>query len=164
VRRILPAGVFSRLVKFKDRFLGISLKYLRSYLVIMLITFVIMLFGLLVLRVKYAVLIAFVVAVLDALPLIGIGTVLVPWSVYQMIFGNFGFGIGLLLLFVFCEVVHQFAEPRIVGKSLGIHPIASIMLLYIGYYLFGFLGLLLVPLISVVFGILRNKEDSTEVT
>lgn len=163
VKNKLPKKASAWLVNFKNRFLKTLIKYLRSYIVIMLMTFIIMLFGFLVLGVKYAVLFAFIVALLDALPLIGVGTVLVPWSVYQLVFGNTGLGIGLIVLFVSHAVLRQFIEPKIVGKNLGIHPVISLVLLYVGYYFFGFLGLFLIPLLTVIVNILINKNDSSEV-
>ena len=129
----------------------------------MLITFIIMLFGFLVLGVKYAVLFAFIVALLDALPLIGVGTVLVPWSIYQIIFGNVRLGIALIILFVIHQIIRQFTEPKIVGKNLGIHPVLSLILLYSGYVLFGILGLVLIPLLSVILNTLFDKNDAPEV-
>ena len=162
-KRKLPKRISLWLVSFKNKFLSSLLKYLRAYLIIMLVTFIIMLFGFLVLGVKYAVLLAFVVALLDALPLIGVGTVLIPWSIYNMFFGDFGLGIGLVVLFVVHEVVRQFAEPKIIGKNLGIPPILSLFLLYAGYFVFGLLGLLLIPVLSVTVNILINKEDPSEV-
>ena len=113
--------------------------------------------------VKYAVLFAFIVALLDALPLIGVGTVLVPWSIYQLMFGNVRLGIGLIILFVAHEVIRQFIEPKIVGKNLGIHPVLSLILLYSGYILFGFYGLIFIPLLSVIIDILLNKNDTSKV-
>lgn len=161
VIKALPKKISSSLISFKNRFLKTLLKYLRAYLIIMLVTFITMLFGFLVLRVKYAVLFAFIVALLDALPLIGVGTVLVPWSVYQLIFGKSSLGIGLLILFVLNTVIRQFIEPKIVGKNLGIHPVVSLILLYIGYTFLGFFGLLLVPVFTVVINILSKKEEIT---
>lgn len=163
-KRKLPKKVSDWLINFKNRFLSSLLKYLRAYLIIMLVTFIIMLFGFLVLGVKYAVLLAFVVALLDALPLIGVGTILVPWSVYQLIFGEIRLCIGLIILFVAHEIIRQFIEPKIIGKNLGIHPILSLFLLYAGYFTFGLLGLLLIPVLSVIVNILINKEDSAEVS
>ncbi len=159
----LPKKVSAWLVNFKNRFLSSLLRYLRAYLIIMLVTFIIMLFGFLILGVKYAVLLAFVVALLDALPLIGVGTVLVPWSIYQLAFGDMRLCIGLVILFVVHEIIRQFTEPKIIGKNLGIHPILSLFLLYAGYIVFGLFGLLLIPVLSVVVNILINKEDSSEV-
>lgn len=158
IRSVLPKKISNLLTNFKKKFLDTLIKYLRSYIIIMLITFIVMLFGFLVLKVKYAVLFAFVVAILDALPLIGVGTVLIPYSVYHLIFGNFGLGIGLMVLFVSHQLLRQFAEPKIVGKSLGIHPIVSLLLLYVGYFAFGFLGLLFVPLLGVVINVIFSPE------
>ena len=162
-KRKLPSKASAWLVNFKNRFLSSLLKYLRAYIIIMLVTFIIMLFGFLVLGVKYAVLLAFVVALLDALPLIGVGTVLVPWSVYHLLFGEIRLCVGLVILFVVHEIIRQFIEPKIIGKNLGIHPILSLCLLYAGYFVFGLFGLLLIPVLSVIVNILVNKKDSSEV-
>jgi predicted PurR-regulated permease PerM len=129
----------------------------------MAVTFAIVLVGLLVLRVEFALLLAIVIAALDILPVFGVGTVLVPWSVFQMLFGNLSLGIGLFVLFVIHEIVRQVIEPRIVGKSLGIHPIITLLLLYAGYSLFGVLGLILLPVFTVLIDVFSNKEDSAKV-
>lgn len=163
VKKHLPKKAREHLTSLKNRFFQSILKYLRAYLILMAVTFFIMLFGFLCLKVKYAVLFAFIVALLDALPLIGVGTVIVPWSIYQLIFADTGLGIGLMVLFVLHQVIRQFIEPRIVGKNLGIHPIVSLILLYAGYILFGFFGLILIPILSVLINILFNKNDPAEI-
>ncbi len=163
VKKIMPKKIFSSLVSFKNKFLSSIVKYLRAYFILMLITFVIMLAGFLVLRVEYALLFSVVVAILDALPLIGVGTLLVPWGVYNIIFGDLRLGIGLCVLFILHEVIRQFIEPKIIGKNLGIHPIVSLVLLYVGYCVFGFLGLLLIPLLTVIIKILFDKNNSSAV-
>ncbi len=165
VAKRLPEPWVRGAVRFKNRFLVALMKYLRAYLIIMVMTFIVMLFGFLLLRVRYAVLFAFAVALLDALPLIGVGTLLLPWSIYQMLFGNLGLGIGLLVLFILHTVIREFTEPKIVGKNLGIHPILSLVLLYAGYCLFGFLGLFLIPVFTVVIAIMKSngEENSAEI-
>ena len=163
VLKTLPKSVGDGLVRFKERFLKNLVGYLRSYLILMVLTFVVMLFGFLALGVRYAVLFAFIVALLDALPLIGVGTILVPWSIYQLVFSDTGMGIGLIVLFISNTVIRQFVEPRIVGKSLGIHPALSLFVLYVSYCLFGFLGLFAVPIFTVFINILFNKEDAPKI-
>ena len=163
VKDILPKRAIKSIVGFKEKFLSVLVKYLRSYLVIALFTFIVMLFGFLMLGVRYAVLFAFIVSILDALPLIGVGTVLVPFSIYEMTFGRLSLGIGLLVLFISHALLRQFIEPKIIGKSLGIHPVLSLVLLYAGYFLFGFLGLLLIPLFTVLVNTLINKDDASKV-
>lgn len=163
VRALLPERIFSAFVRFKDSFLTAALRYLRSYLTIMLVVFSLMLTGLLLLRVKYALLLALVFAVFDMLPLIGVGTFIVPWSIFEFIVGNTGVGIGLLVLFVVTELVRNLIEPKIVGKNLGVHPIVTLVLLYVSYSLFGFGGILLIPLLSVFLTAFFNKNDPSEI-
>lgn len=160
---MLPERVDKALINFKSRFLKILLKYIRSYLLIMLITFGLMLLGLSVLGVRYAILMAFIVAVLDLLPVLGIGIVLIPWGVYCLTVGSdIKLGIGLLVLWGIGSVVRQSIEPKIVGKELGMHPLLTLVLMYAGYSLFGLFGLVLLPFLSVFISIIppRSKSES----
>ena len=163
VRRILPERLGNALVRLKDSFLTVGVRYIRSYLILMSMSFVIILVGLLIMRVKNALLIALIISLLDLLPLIGVGTVLVPWSIFQLIFGSSAMGVGLIVLLVVHEIARQFAEPRIIGKSLGLNPIVSLVLLYVGYSLFGIFGLVLTPVIAVLAGLLINKNNTSEI-
>lgn len=159
VRAVLPPRVTAFLVRFRAGFFRTGGRYLRSYAILMLVTFVIILSGLLILRVPYSVLLAVIIALLDALPVIGVGTVLLPWALYELLVGRISFGVGLIFLFIIHEVIRQFIEPRIVGHHLGIHPIATLIFLFVGYSLFGVPGFLLVPVFTVVFRILTDREE-----
>ena len=163
VKSWLPDKAVKRISRIKDGFFSVGIKYLRSYLFLMLITFCIMLFGFIIIRVEGALALAAVTALLDVLPLIGVGTVLVPWGIISIVLGNTGRGIAILVLFGAYEVIRQLIEPKIVGKSLGLHPIVSLLLLYTGYKIFGFAGLLLTPIASVVINTLRKEDNSSEV-
>ncbi len=162
VKRILPESVCALLSGLKNGALTLGVKYLRSYLIIMLVTFAVMLVGFLILGVEYAFLLAILLAVLDLLPVIGVGTALVPASIFCFVSGNRTLAIGLLVLFAVNEVIRQLAEPRILGKHLGIHPLATLAAVYIGYSFFGFVGILILPLLALLVGI--YKDDPTEVT
>jgi predicted PurR-regulated permease PerM len=129
----------------------------------MFFVFVILLIGFLILGVKYAILLAVIFALLDMLPLIGIGILMIPWGFFEIIFGNTGLGIGILVLFAVAEITRNLIEPKIVGKNLGIHPILTLVLLYASYSLFGIFGLLLIPFLSVILNIALNKNNSAEV-
>lgn len=163
VKRLLPDSWVKTLRSVKDGGLSAAAKYVRSYFVLMMITFLTMLVGFLLIRVNGALALAALTALLDVLPLIGVGTILIPCGVISLILGYTGRAIGLFVLFGAHEIIRQLVEPRIVGKSLGLHPIVSLILLYIGYKIFGFAGLLLTPLASVVVGVLRKKKDSSKV-
>ena len=158
VRSILPRTVSDRLSALRRGIFTVGAKYAGSYLLIMLITFSIMLTGLLLLRIPGALMIAAVIAFLDVLPVIGVGTVLIPWSIISFASGNTYLGISLLILLFVSEVVRQLAEPRIVGKNLGIHPLLTLVMIYAGYSLFGVLGLLLIPLVPALLGLLGKHK------
>ena len=164
VKAILPGRISASLVRLKESAMKVSVKYIRSYLIIMGITFSVILVGLLILGVNNVILLSVIIAILDLLPIIGVGTVLVPWSIFELLLGNTGVGIGLIILLVLHELVRQFAEPRIIGKSIGVHPVISLLLLYVGYYALGFVGILFVPLLAVALNIFFDKreEDASE--
>jgi predicted PurR-regulated permease PerM len=110
--------------------------------------------------VGHPILIALLIAFFDHFPIIGVGTVIIPWAIVELILGNTARGIGLLILFVVNELIRQFAEPRIVGKSLNIHPLFTLVLIYTSISLFGFFGLILIPLFVALFSSAERKEGS----
>ena len=160
---LLPERALKKIEDMRDGAFSAVKKYLRSYILIVGITFAIMLIGFISLGVSNAPLVALVVSLLDILPVIGVGTVLVPWGIFEIATGNHFLGIGLLVLFVVNTVVRQFSEPKIVGKSLNLHPVATLIMLYAGYALFGLAGLLLVPVISIVVAAVLKKNHSAHV-
>ena len=163
VKSLLPKGAYSVAVKLKDGFLSAFTRYVRSYIILLVITFFEMLLGLALLRAPYPLIMAGVIAVLDLLPVIGVGTVLIPWGVWALFSGNAGLGIGVLVLFAVHTVLRQMLEPRIVGKNLGVHPLLTLVFIYSGYSLFGFVGLILVPVFTVLVNTAFGKEDTAEV-
>lgn len=163
VKKLLPHRAFEVAVKIKDGFLNIFVRYIRSYLLLMGITFIEMVAGLFILHAPYPILLAMVIAVLDLLPVIGVGTVLLPWAVWCLISGESALGIGLCVLFIVHTVLREILEPKILGKNLGVHPILTLIILYVGYSVFGFIGLFLVPVLTVLVNIALGKEDSAEV-
>lgn len=160
VKRLLPSGIFVRLVELKDGFFSAFLKYLRSYLLLLVITFFEMLVGLFLIRAPYPLVMAMVIAALDLLPVIGVGFVLIPWGVWSFAAGRTPFGIGLIVLFAFHTVLRQIIEPKIVGKNLGVHPLLTLFFIYVGYSVFGVVGLLLVPLLTV--GVKAGRRERTQ--
>lgn len=160
---VLPDRAVRVLRRTRDAILTVIKKYILSYSLIMLITYVILLTGFWLLRVDHAMILALLIAILDVLPVLGVGTVLVPWSIFELVTGNKFLGIGLILLFIVTATVRQISEPKIVGKSLNLHPIITLMMLYVGYALFGFAGLLVLPLIAVVISTLLKRDNAAKV-
>lgn len=113
-----------------------------------LVTWGIVTVGFFALRIGYAPLWAAVVALVDAVPILGTGTVLVPWSVICLLQGNTIRGIGLLCVYALAAVTRTVLEPRMVGKHLGLDPLLTLLALYAGYRLWGIPGLLLTPILA----------------
>ncbi|MBQ3182346.1 MAG: sporulation integral membrane protein YtvI [Clostridia bacterium] len=131
----------SALMGIKDTLTG----YIKAYSVILLVTFAQLFVGFLVLRVNYATTLAMVIALLDMLPVIGTGTVLIPWAVITMLMGDMPLGIGLIILFGIITVIREVIEPKLIGSSIGMHPLLTLIAMYAGYRLFGLWGILLLP-------------------
>lgn len=159
VKSILPSGWGSAVSEIRERILSVGTRYVFSYLLVMLVTFTVMLVGFFILRVGHPILIALLIAFFDLFPIIGVGTAIIPWAIVELILGNTARGVGLLVLFVVNELIRQFAEPRIVGKSLNIHPLFTLVLIYTSISLFGLVGLILIPLFVALFSSAERKEQ-----
>ena len=125
-------------------------KWLLAQLRLCLITMAILLAGLLLLKIPHAPVWAFFVALLDALPLLGTGTVLIPWSLICLLQGQKLRALGQLAAYIAAALTRSLLEPRLVGKQLGLDPLVTLAALYAGYRLWGFGGMVLSPLITVI--------------
>ena len=125
-------------------------RYGKAYAVLFLFTFAELLAGFVVLKIRYAFLLALFVAVIDILPVLGTGTVLIPWAVVLFIMGEARTAVGLLILYAVIALLRQILEPRIVGAGIGMPPLLALIAMYVGLRLFGFFGMLLLPIVAVV--------------
>ena len=122
--------------------------------------------GLTILNVKYAIIIALGIAILDLLPVFGTGAVLWPWTLIEFINGDYFSTIGLLLIWGISQLVRQFIQPKFVGETLGVHPIPTLFLLFAGYKLSGVFGMIIaVPLgilVTTLYkeGVFKTAEQS----
>lgn len=138
-------------------------KMFKAYMLIMFITFCEILLGLNIFKLigiyeaDYLLATALIVSVVDIVPFLGTGTVLIPWGIYSLIMGNTGLGIGIFILYAIIYVIRQYIEPKLVASNLGLPPILTIMGIYIGVKLFGVLGLFLLPL-TIIFVKILNDE------
>lgn len=134
----------------------IGVKYIKAYSFLMLITFTEMAIGLSILRVENALPIAAFTAVVDILPVLGTGGVVIPWAVFHLIKGNLSLGLGLLVLYLVITVVRQVLEPKVVGEQIGLHPIVILLCMYVGVQIFGIIGLFVLPFTILVIKYLYN--------
>lgn len=112
-------------------------------------TLILLASGLLILRIPYALVWAFVIALVDAVPVLGTGTVLLPWSLILFLQGDNARSIGLLGLYAVISLTRSVLEPKLVGKELGLDPLVTLFALYAGYKLWGIGGMILSPLLAV---------------
>lgn len=135
----------------------------RAYGLIMFITFCELSLGLFFLKLLhiygggYIFIIAAITAVIDIVPVLGTGTVLVPWAAYCLLDGNYALGIGILVMYACITVIRQIIEPKLVAAQLGIPAFATIIAMYIGSRIFGFIGLFLLPLTLVMIKMLNDE-------
>ncbi len=125
-------------------------KFVRAYLLLFLLTFGVLLIGFWILDPQYAFLAALLIALIDLLPFFGTGTVLLPWAILELLTQNYFLGFGLLILCLVATLARQIAEPHLIGKTLGVHPLLSLAAGYIGWKFAGVAGLLLAPLLLPV--------------
>ncbi|NLW73457.1 MAG: sporulation integral membrane protein YtvI [Clostridiales bacterium] len=158
---LLPNKAADYMPTLKSKVFDAAGKWLKAYLILFGITFAGLFVGLMILGVEYPLFIALLGALVDILPVLGVGTVLVPWGLYELITKDFELGFGLLILYAVMVIVRQVAEPRVVGDSFGIHPLAALVAMYAGLRLFGLAGMILLPaFVMLVFSIIKPKEPA----
>lgn len=130
--------------------------FFRAQLILMAISFFELLIAFLLLRVKNPAGLAAITAVIDALPVFGTGIVLVPWSIYCLLFGNYGRALGLIICWALVNLVRSCAQAKLLGDEIGLDPLSSLASMYLGFKLWSVWGMLLFPLI---FSVIRQLND-----
>lgn len=156
---LLPSKYTEHMKEIKNSAFFVLARYFHAYAKLFLLTFAETLTGLLIIRCRFAVFGAFIVAAIDILPVFGAGFVLIPWGAICLFTGDFFAGVGLLLTYITVTVVRRIAEPKIIGDSVGLHPFAALVGVFAGFYLFGTLGMLFAPaVIAVLLNFLHSSE------
>ena len=129
--------------------------YLKAQATLILVSFLISVIGLYILHfigfnIKYPLLIAIFIGFVDALPILGSGTVMIPWAIIAALNGDFNLGIAIIVLLIIMSLVRQFLEPRLVSKHIGVHLIFTLIAMYTGFKFWGILGILFGPIILII--------------
>ena len=132
-KRIAPNALVSRMTMVVDNLKYAVGGYFKAQLKIMVVVYALLLAGFLILRIHFAFLLAFLIAFLDFLPFFGTGTALLPWAVYKFMMGDYKLVAGLLILYGVTQLVRQLIQPKLVGDSMGLKPLVTLVLLYAGY-------------------------------
>lgn len=125
--------------------------YFLAQFKIMVVVWAILTVGFLILDVGYSPLVAFLIAFLDFLPVFGTGTALIPWALLRVLGGEYAFAAGLALLYVLTQVVRQLVQPKLVGDTMGLNPLLTLVLLFLGFKLSGLAGMILAVPIGLFF-------------
>ena len=138
-------------------------KMIKAYIGIIFITTVEVFVGLSILKLigvhdgSHILIISFIIACIDIIPVLGTGTVVLPWSVYSFVTGNIGMGIGLIVIYAVITVIRQFIEPKLVAGQVGISPVVTIIAMFIGIKIFGAVGIFILPLLVIIINLLNDE-------
>ena len=138
-------------------------KMAKAYALIVLVTFTEVFIGLTVLQLvgvfqsSYIAVIAVVTAIVDIIPVLGTGTIVLPWAAYSLIVGDYGMAIGLLILYATVTVIRQIIEPKLVAGQLGLPPFVTLIAMYLGLKIFGVLGVFVLPIVIIMLKLLNDE-------
>lgn len=147
---ILPEKWFIKLNKLKKPLVHGFSSYFKAQLILMLITAALVSVSLWIVRMPYPLVWGVVCGLVDGLPLFGTGIILLPWALFSLIYGDIYACIALVVIQLLAFTVHQLAEPKIVSHQIGVHPILTLVSVYIGLKYFGFIGVILAPVLTLL--------------
>ena len=150
IKKYFSAEWVEKFALLKKTTVDVLMGYIKAQFKIEIWIYLITAVGLMLLRVQYGYLVAVFIAVLDILPVFGTGTILLPWAIFKVLNGRYMFATGLLIIWGVGQLARQIIQPKVIGDSMGIAPIPTLILLYVGYKLAGLAGMIA----SIPFGIL----------
>jgi len=166
IKSQIPTKWFNKIKQIIKEMCSVSVRYIKAEAKLSFVCFILVLIGLLFvnligIKVEYLFIMAVLVGFVDILPLFGAGAVMLPWTAYLLITGNIPLAIAVGIIWIIWAIVKQIAEPKMVSKEMGMHPIFTLIGMYTGFRLAGVLGLILGPIILLIikniFGELINK-------
>lgn len=128
-----------------------TIGFLQAQVILSSITYVVSLCGLLILHVRYAAAIALLIIIVDILPILGTGSVLVPWGLFSIVRGNLFLGVGLIVLYLVITVLRRIIEPKILGERIGLNALATLISIWVGFKVMGIAGIILFPLLLILY-------------
>lgn len=150
LKEITPSGIWDRISGVINDLKHVVGGYFKAQFKIMGVVYVILVIGLFILKVDYVLLVAFLIAFLDMLPFFGTGTVLGPWAVLKILSGDYKIAVGLIILYAVTQVVRQVIQPKIVGDTIGMNPLATLIFMYIGYKFSSIIGMIVAVPVGMI--------------
>lgn len=134
------------------------LRYLRAQLILTLITMAELVFAFFLLRIENPVVMAGIIAILDALPILGAGVVLVPWALFAFLLSDVATGVGLGIVWVVVTIMRNCLQAKLLGDQLGLHPLITLVAIYIGWVVVGVWGMIIFPMLALIVKQLYTPE------
>lgn len=156
--RALPSEMYGTFVTTGNTILANVSRVIRVEILLIILTMVVNIMGLRVIGVRYAVGLGIILAVLDVVPIIGPGLIYLPWIAYHLIWGRLSLAVYLIVLYGGVSFLRQVARTNMIGKETGLHPLAALVSLYIGFRLFGAIGVVYGPLVAVLLASFLSHE------
>ncbi len=166
VEHHVPEKWLLKIQSIKKEFFSTIGNYIRVYGKILLITTVELFIGFTILNlvgfeIEHIVWLSIIIGIIDILPVLGVGTVLIPWIIWSFITGNIGFSFALLVMHLTIFTIRQFMEPKLVSDQFGIHPIVTLIAMYTGFKIIGFTGLLVGPVVLMLLRCVYKDQIKT---
>lgn len=155
--RQFPINIQQKFINLKHNLFKALVGFLKAQLTILSITFIESFIGLKIIGVRYAFIISILIAFIDILPVLGTGSVYIPWGIISILNGNVRLGISLFIIYGIITVVRYLIEPKIVGHHIGIHPLVTLISMFAGAKIFGIGGIILGPTIVVIIVATQNS-------
>lgn len=150
IHEIFPTKLLKKMKKLKKPIVHGFSSYFKAQLILMLITTALVSLCLWIVGFNYPLIWGIVCGLVDALPFFGTAVILIPWAGFSLLYGDFYSAVALIIIQLLAFIVHQLAEPKIVSQQIGIHPILTLISVYIGLKYFGFLGVILAPILTLL--------------
>lgn len=146
----VPIAVKKIILRMKNNLEKSLFGYIKAQFILLALTAIILFIGLSMLRIEHSITITLLITFVDLLPVLGIGTVFIPWIIYLFIIKSFPTTIGLCLLYIVIIVFRQMIEPKVLAENIGLHPLLSLMILFFSVQAFGMSGFFLAPVLFII--------------
>ncbi|TYQ13003.1 UNVERIFIED_CONTAM: sporulation integral membrane protein YtvI [Acetivibrio alkalicellulosi] len=151
VNQNLPEKWMGKLLSIKNDIFMTLFGYIRAQLILTGVTFIQLTIGFAIIGIRHFILLSSIIGILDILPIVGPGSVMIPWAIYEFLSGNLKRAVFILILYSVILSVRQMIQPKVLSDQMGLHPLLTLMSLYVGLQVFGYLGVIIGPIAVLLF-------------
>lgn len=156
MKKLIPASFYEKMDRMYRHLFRSMFKWLKAQCILCSVCFAELFAGFLILGFRYSLTLALLIAFIDFLPVLGAGAILIPWALIALLLGYYKTAAGVAIIYIVVLVVRNMLEPNVVGQQIGMHPLVTLMSIYVGFRMYGFLGMFVLPL--VILTVIRLNE------